>query len=72
MKWEYIEENWEEFKHQAKQQWDRLGDAQLDAIAGARDQLAESIQLAYGISAHAAEWQLSGWQNRLQEIECAT
>ncbi len=63
MKWDHIEGNWKQFKGNVKRQWDRLSDAQLDVIAGVRDQLADSIQQVYGISKHAAEWQLSAGNN---------
>ncbi len=65
MKWDLISTNWEEFKGKARQHWAMLTVAQLDAAAGHRDRVAASIQQAYGISKHAAEWQLSGWQHRL-------
>ena len=68
MNWEQINGNWKEFKGRAKQQWDKLTDVQLDLIAGKRDQLVAGIQEMYGISKHAAEWQLSGWQHRQHEI----
>ncbi len=68
MKWDRIEENWGEFKDRAKQQWGELSVAQLDVIAGKRDCLASGIQETYGISKHAAEWQLSGWQHRQHKL----
>lgn len=64
MNWDRINGNWQEFKGKIKQQWEKLTDAQLDAIAGNRARLAAGIQQSYGISKHAAEWQLSGWQHR--------
>ena len=64
MNWEHIEINWEEFKTKAMQQWDRLSAAQLESIAGNRKKLADVIHEAYGISKHAVEWQLSGWEQR--------
>ena len=70
MNWDRINGNWQEFKGKIKQQWEKLTDAQLDAIAGSRDRLAAGIQQTYGISKHAAEWQLSGWQHR--QLQWAT
>ena len=66
MDWDQIEHNWQEFRGKVQQQWDRLTEAQLDAIAGRREQLVGWIQEAYGVSQHAAEWQLSGWEKRQQ------
>ncbi len=64
MNWDRIDGNWQQFKGNVKAQWGRLADNQLDVIAGKRAHLAGEIQLTYGISKHAAEWQLSGWQFR--------
>ena len=65
MNWDRIENNWKQFKVDVKKQWPELSDDQLHLAAGKRDLLHYEIQKAYGISAHAAEWQLSGWQERL-------
>ena len=62
MNWESIEGNWKDFKGQAKQQWSKLSDEQLDKIAGKRDQLSGKIQEAYGISKDQTEKQVSDWQ----------
>ena len=64
MDWDYIKDNWKLFHGKAMQQWDKLTVAQLEEISGNRKLLAASIELTYGISKHAAEWQLSGWQQR--------
>ncbi len=64
MNWNLIEGNWLKFKDSVHAQWNKLTAAQLDLIAGKRDRLAHEIHAAYGISRHAAEWQLSGWQGR--------
>jgi uncharacterized protein YjbJ (UPF0337 family) len=66
MGWDRIEGNWSQFKQHVKDQWGKLTDHQLDRTAGRRDLLAQEIGAAYGISDHAAEWQLSGWQARMQ------
>ena len=64
MDWDCIKDNWKLFHGKAKQQWNLLTDSQLEEISGNRKLLAASIELTYGISKHAAEWQLSGWQQR--------
>jgi uncharacterized protein YjbJ (UPF0337 family) len=66
MNWNLIEGNWSQLKGSVGLQWDRLSRLQLDSIAGKRKALALAIEQAYGISGHAAEWQLSGWQARMQ------
>ena len=68
MNWESIEGNWKDFKGQAKQQWSKLSDEQLDKIAGKRDQLSGKIQEAYGISKDQTEKQVSDWQAVQKEV----
>lgn len=68
MNWDRIEGNWKQFKGNAKVQWGKLTDNQLDVIAGKRDSLAGKIQEAYGISKDEAEKQLAEWQKRMKEI----
>ncbi len=65
MHWEHIQRNWTQFKARAKEQWSKLGDAQLEAIAGRRDLLVRRIRDAYGISSEDAEKQLVAWQRSL-------
>lgn len=67
MDWDCIEDNWDDFKVNVKQQWSDLTDTQLEKVAGRRDSLVGEIEEIYGISRHAAEWQLSGWQERLKD-----
>ena len=67
MEWQHIQGNWTEFREKAKQQWNVLTDTQLEQIAGNRVDMVDMLQEAYGISRHAAEWQLSGWQQRQHE-----
>lgn len=64
MSWNLIEANWLTSKDNVRAQWNRLTAVQLDSIDGKRDRLAQAIRKAYGITRHAAEWQLSGWQGR--------
>jgi len=68
MNWDRIEGNWKQFKGNAKVQWGKLTDSQLDVIAGKRDSLAGKIQESYGISKDEAEKQLAEWQMRMKEI----
>jgi len=64
MNWTRIEGNWEQLKDSVRQQWDKLTDDQLDAIAGKRECLTEYIQASYGITRDEAEKQLGAWQVR--------
>jgi uncharacterized protein YjbJ (UPF0337 family) len=65
MNWDRIEGNWKQFKGNAKTQWGKLTDDQLDVSAGKRESLAGKIQETYGISKDAVEKQLDEWQSNL-------
>jgi uncharacterized protein YjbJ (UPF0337 family) len=67
MDWDLIERTWKQNIGHVKAQWAKLSDSQLDEIDGKRARLAQEIQKTYGISEHAAEWQLSGWHARMQQ-----
>ena len=69
MNWNLIEGNWNQFKGNVKQQWNKLTDDQLDVIAGKREHLAGKIQVMYGIGKDEAEHQLSDWQNNQKNID---
>ena len=69
MNWNQIEGNWHELKINIKQQWGKLTDNQLEAIAGERDHLVGKIQVMYGIGKDEAEHQLSDWQDSQINID---
>lgn len=71
MDWNRIEGNWRQYKGSVKEQWGRLTDAQLDVIAGRREQLAGQIQEAYGITRKEAGKQLYDWQKVLKDVAVA-
>jgi uncharacterized protein YjbJ (UPF0337 family) len=62
MNWDRIEGNWKQFKGKAKQQWGKLTDDELDAIAGSREVLSGKIQEQYGISKEQAEQELADFE----------
>ena len=62
MDWDRIQGNWTQHVEAAKAKWDKLTDEQLQSIAGHRDQLAGSIQEAYGITREASQRQIDQWQ----------
>lgn len=64
MNWDRIEGNWKQFRGNIKEQWGKLTDDQLTAIAGNRDQLVGKVQEAYGITKEETEKQISAWQSR--------
>ena len=59
---EVIEGNWKQFKGHVKEKWGKLTDDNLDTIAGKRDQLAGSVQEAYGITKDQAELQVKAFE----------
>ena len=59
-----VEGNWMQFKGKVKEQWGKLTDDDLDAIAGRRDQLLGRIRERHGITKEEAEKQLNIWHER--------
>ena len=72
MYWDRIQGNWKQFKGNAKQQWGKLTDDELDIIAGQLVPLAGKIQETYGISKEASEKQISEWLTRQKEFDRPT
>jgi uncharacterized protein YjbJ (UPF0337 family) len=64
MNWDRIEGNWKQFKGNAKEQWGKLTDDELDAVAGRREVLSGKIQEQYGISKEQAEQELADFERQ--------
>jgi uncharacterized protein YjbJ (UPF0337 family) len=64
MNWSRIESGWKQYKVDAKTQWSRLSNQQIESTLGKREQLAISVQQAYALSKEEAERQISAWQSR--------
>ena len=64
MNWDRIQGNWKQVTGQAKEQWGKLTDDDMDVIAGRREQLAGKIQERYGIVKDEAEKQVSEWERK--------
>ena len=62
MNWDQIKGNWKQVAGQAKVQWGKLTDDDMDIVAGHRDQLAGRIQERYGVAREEAEKQVTAWQ----------
>ena len=62
MNWDRIEGNWKQFKGNARQQWGRLADDELDVVAGRNTLLKGRIQELCGIYRDEAEKRLQAWQ----------
>ena len=67
MNWSNIETGWNDFKANAKQQWSKLSDQQINDTQGKREQLSTSVQQAYALSKEETERQISDWQSKQVE-----
>lgn len=64
MNWDTIKGNWKQYKGEARKQWGKLTDDDIDKIEGNREQLAGKIQSAYGRSKDEVEREIDEWTNR--------
>ncbi len=64
MNWDRIQGNWKQVAGQAKEQWGKLTDDDVDVVAGRRDQLSGKIQERYGVAKDEAEKQIAEWQRK--------
>lgn len=67
MNWSTIESGWNDYKANAKQQWGKLSDEQLDGTQGKREHLSTRVQEAYALSKEEAERRISDWQGKQTE-----
>ena len=67
MNWSSIESGWKDYKADAKQQWSKLSEQQIDSTMGKREQLSISVQQAYALSKEETERQISDWQSKQVE-----
>lgn len=65
MNWDTVQGKWKQFSGQAKENWGKLTDDDLDQAAGKRDQLVGKIQERYGIARDEAERQVDDWTARM-------
>jgi len=52
----------------SRARWAKLGEQDLELIAGSRDALVMQISALYGISSDTAQMQLESWQGRLAGV----
>ena len=67
MNWSMIETGWKDYKANAKQQWSKLSDEQIEKTLGKREDLSGQVQQAYAVSKEDAERQISEWQSKQVE-----
>jgi uncharacterized protein YjbJ (UPF0337 family) len=61
MDWNQIERNWKEAQHKIKQKWNRLTEADLNAIKGERNRLEDRIHKRYGFSSDHIHKEVDDW-----------
>lgn len=64
--WDQIAGGWKQFKGEARKQWGKLTDDDLEQIRGQRDIMVGKIQQRYGIAKEEANRQIDEWANRLK------
>jgi uncharacterized protein YjbJ (UPF0337 family) len=69
MNWSAIESGWSFYKANAKQQWSKLSDEQINDTLGKREDLSSRVQEAYALSKEDAERQISEWQSKQVDKE---
>ena len=67
MNWDRIQGNWKQITGQAKEQWGKLTDDDIDVIAGRREQLSGKIQERYGVAKEVAEAQVAQWERKASD-----
>lgn len=65
MEWSELAKQWSAVRARVKEQWPKLTDNQLDAIAGQRERLVGTIRSVYGISQEQSEKQVFAWLKRV-------
>jgi len=61
-----LQGKWKQVKGQAKQQWGKLTDNQLDRIEGRSEELVGLIQEAYGYSRERAQKEVADFAHRVE------
>ncbi|GGG82386.1 UPF0337 protein [Salipiger pallidus] len=64
MNWDVIEGKWKQLKGDAKVQWGKLTDDDLDRAEGNRDKLIGVVQERYGIEKDQAEREVDEFYNK--------
>lgn len=64
MNWDIIKGNWKQVTGEAKSQWGKLTDDDLQHAAGERDKLVGKIQERYGVAKDEAERQVDDFASK--------
>jgi uncharacterized protein YjbJ (UPF0337 family) len=65
MNWDTIKGNWKQFTGEAKSQWGKLTDDDLQEAEGDREKLAGKVQERYGVAKDEAERQVDDFAARV-------
>ncbi|CAM4129272.1 MULTISPECIES: hypothetical protein [Saccharibacillus] len=60
-----IKGRWNQTQHEAKKQWSKLTEADLEYINGDKEKLIEKVRERYGHDAEAAELEYKSWASAL-------
>ena len=61
MKWNDIEDHWPDLRQRARRHWFHLTQADVEEIAGTREELVERVQERYDFSREEAEKEVDAW-----------
>jgi uncharacterized protein YjbJ (UPF0337 family)/ElaB/YqjD/DUF883 family membrane-anchored ribosome-binding protein len=70
--WDAIEGNWKQLKGDAKQQWSKLTDEDVELVKGKYVELLDLLQKRYGHAKIQAEREISDWAKRLKSRDIGT
>ena len=62
-----VQGSWRQFKGRLKERWALISDDEFTALAGRREQIAGSMQKAYGLARESSARQLSDWHKRMRQ-----
>ena len=66
MDWNQIEQNWDQVKYKARDQWGKLSSDELWEISGDRDRLEKKLMERYRYSEDTAKQQVDNWYAKAQ------
>jgi uncharacterized protein YjbJ (UPF0337 family) len=66
MDWNQIEQNWDQVKYKARDQWGKLSSDELLEISGDRDRLEKKLMERYRYSEDTAKQQVDNWYAKAQ------
>ncbi len=67
MNWDTIKGNWKQMTGEAKSQWGKLTDDDVQQAAGERDKLVGKVQERYGLAKDEAERQVDEFAARFNK-----